>query len=31
MVAASSVVAVLVLATGAFYFRSVERFFADVV
>lgn len=31
MVAASSVVAVLVLATGALYFRSVERFFADVV
>ncbi len=31
LVAASSVAAVILLVTGAIYFRSVERFFADVV
>ena len=31
MVAASSLTALALLATGALYFRSVERFFADVV
>ena len=30
VVAVSSVVAALLLVTGAVYFRSVERFFADV-
>ena len=31
MVAASAVAAVLILITGAFYFRSMEKIFADVV
>ena len=31
LVGASSVAAVVLLLTGAVYFRSVERFFADVV
>ena len=31
MIAASSVVAIIVLIGGAFYFRKMERTFADVV
>ena len=31
MVAASSVVAIVLLVSGAFYFRRMERTFADVV